>query len=75
MRPLLVFALMTFLAGNALLSANWPHWRGPAHNGVSPETALPVTWGATCEAQAAQTPPAPASRGRGCSGSVRRGGR
>ena len=68
MRPLLVFALMTFLAGNALLSANWPHWRGPAHNGVSPETALPVTWGATCEAQAAQTPPAPASRGRGSFG-------
>ena len=65
MRPLLVLALTTFLAGNALLSANWPHWRGPAHNGVSPETALPVTWGATCEAQAAQTPPAPAGRGRG----------
>ena len=68
MRPLLVFALMTFLAGNALLSANWPHWRGPAHNGVSPETALPVTWGATCEAQAAQAPAAPASRGRGSFG-------
>jgi outer membrane protein assembly factor BamB len=67
MRPLLVCALMTFLAGNALLSANWPHWRGPAHNGVSPETALPVTWGATCEAQAAQTPApaAPSGRGRG----------
>jgi outer membrane protein assembly factor BamB len=68
MRPLLVFALMTFLAGNALLSANWPHWRGPAHNGVSPETALPVTWGASCEAQAAQAPAAPASRGRGSFG-------
>jgi outer membrane protein assembly factor BamB len=25
----------------------WPAWRGPAHDGVSLETGLPVTWSAT----------------------------
>ena len=24
---------------------NWPHWRGPAGNGVATETNLPTTWG------------------------------
>lgn len=23
---------------------DWPHWRGPDHNGVSRETGLPTTW-------------------------------
>ena len=23
---------------------NWPHWRGPTHNGVSTETNLPAEW-------------------------------
>jgi outer membrane protein assembly factor BamB len=23
---------------------NWPHWRGPSHNGISGETNLPVKW-------------------------------
>jgi len=23
---------------------NWPHWRGPQHNGVSSETGLPIQW-------------------------------
>jgi outer membrane protein assembly factor BamB len=35
-------------------SGNWPHWRGPSHDGVSRETALPVSWGAKC----ADAPPA-----------------
>ncbi len=26
---------------------NWPQWRGPAFNGTSPETHLPVQWSAT----------------------------
>ncbi len=26
---------------------NWPHWRGPQRNGVSPETGLPTTWSST----------------------------
>ena len=58
---------------------NWPHWRGPTHDGVSLETDLPVSWGAECKAgspaaasadqpapppQAAPSAP-PAGRGRG----------
>jgi outer membrane protein assembly factor BamB len=31
--------------GIVTLSAeNWPHWRGPAMNGISSETGLPVKW-------------------------------
>ncbi len=26
---------------------NWPHWRGPGRDGVSPEKNLPVSWSAT----------------------------
>ncbi len=25
---------------------NWPHWRGPAHNGISTEKNLPIRWSA-----------------------------
>jgi PQQ-like domain len=28
-------------------AADWPQWRGPSSGGVSPESALPVTWSAT----------------------------
>ena len=30
-----------------LLADNWPHWRGPTHDGVSKETGLPIKWSAT----------------------------
>lgn len=33
--------------GVSLLAGNWPQWRGPSANGVSPETRLPVTWSPT----------------------------
>jgi outer membrane protein assembly factor BamB len=26
-------------------AADWPHWRGPSHDGTSPERGLPVEWG------------------------------
>jgi outer membrane protein assembly factor BamB len=26
---------------------NWPHWRGPNHNGISKATNLPTTWSTT----------------------------
>lgn len=40
--------LLTFLLGaSAALSANWPAWRGPTGNGVSPEKGLPVKWSPT----------------------------
>lgn len=41
----LLFALLTGASG--VLSANWPHWRGPSMNGVSQETGLPTRWSKT----------------------------
>jgi len=29
----------------AASAANWPQWRGPDGNGISPEKGLPVSWG------------------------------
>jgi outer membrane protein assembly factor BamB len=44
--------VVSFLATLALIllpkgafAQNWPHWRGPNANGISPETGLPVAWG------------------------------
>ena len=51
---------VTFLAGTASVGANWPHWRGPAQTGVSQETGLPTSWGATCETSAPAAAPAAA---------------
>jgi outer membrane protein assembly factor BamB len=31
----------------AVTADDWPHWRGPAATGVSPETGLPVSWSRT----------------------------
>ena len=45
MRTLLF--LVTTLLMTAALSANWPSWRGPSGNGVSPEKNLPIEWSAT----------------------------
>lgn len=40
--------LLLLSAGSLSLSGeNWPQWRGPTLNGVSPETRLPVRWSAT----------------------------
>jgi outer membrane protein assembly factor BamB len=39
--------LLALLLSVASLGANWPQWRGPTLNGVSPETNLPVTWSTT----------------------------
>jgi outer membrane protein assembly factor BamB len=30
-----------------IAASDWPQWRGPSSGGVSPESALPVTWSAT----------------------------
>jgi outer membrane protein assembly factor BamB len=76
MRTVLVLtALLTFAAGHSLVASNWPHWRGPAHNGVSADTGLPVSWGATCLAESpAPPPPPPAAGGRGGRGGFGGGG-
>jgi outer membrane protein assembly factor BamB len=45
---LLLTCALTLAAGASLLAENWPHWRGPSHNGVSGETGLPASWSAKC---------------------------
>ena len=57
---LVVSSLLILVAGDALVARNWPHWRGPSRNGVSTDTGLPVSWGATCLSEA-PTPPPPAA--------------
>jgi outer membrane protein assembly factor BamB len=37
-------ALYGSVAVATLSADNWPHWRGPAMNGISPETGLPLKW-------------------------------
>ncbi len=39
-----LFALTVLLLAAPAQAGNWPHWRGPEANGVSPETGLPATW-------------------------------
>jgi outer membrane protein assembly factor BamB len=48
MRKLLPLVCLSILAASTtLLAENWPHWRGPTHDGVSRETGLPIKWSAT----------------------------
>ena len=48
MRKLLPLVCLSILAASTtLLANNWPHWRGPTHDGVSKEIGLPVKWSAT----------------------------
>jgi outer membrane protein assembly factor BamB len=70
---LMTTSLLTFLMGDALVASNWPHWRGPSHNGVSADTNLPVSWGATCLSEDPTPPPAaspPPGAGRAGRGGV-----
>lgn len=40
-----VSILLPLALGAGLAAAeDWPHWRGPSHDGVSGETGLPVSW-------------------------------
>ncbi|MGH9721838.1 MAG: PQQ-binding-like beta-propeller repeat protein [Bryobacteraceae bacterium] len=39
--------LLAVLFASTMYAANWPHWRGPTADGLSPETAPPVEWSAT----------------------------
>ncbi len=40
-------ALIIVLSVVDVRAENWPHWRGPATTGVSPETGLPERWSDT----------------------------
>jgi outer membrane protein assembly factor BamB len=46
MRTLAVAIGLVFSSINAY-AENWPQWRGPSLNGISPETNLPVKWTTT----------------------------
>jgi outer membrane protein assembly factor BamB len=35
------------IAGFMQAQENWPHWRGPHHNGISDSTSLPTKWSST----------------------------
>jgi outer membrane protein assembly factor BamB len=46
--PSFLLVIGLALAGvSSAFSANWPAWRGPAHDGVTEETSVPLTWSAT----------------------------
>ncbi len=69
-------SLLALATGTAVLADdNWPHWRGPSHNGVSTETGLPVTWGATCGSDAPDPAPVTTETPDGASLRPQRGGR
>jgi outer membrane protein assembly factor BamB len=44
--PFIVAMALTF-AASAVVSADWPQWRGPRGTGISDEGNLPVAWSAT----------------------------
>ena len=46
MKALLLAVALVFVAGPAAVE-DWPHWRGPARNGVSAEKGLALRWTAT----------------------------
>ena len=41
--------IVVVLGGSGLIQdeENWPHWRGPHHNGISHAVNLPITWSQT----------------------------
>ena len=41
----LAFLFQAALAAEPAVKGNWPHWRGPTGNGVSPDGKPPVSWG------------------------------
>ena len=43
-RSRLASLILTLLAVPAAAADNWPQWRGPDGNSVSPTTGLPLTW-------------------------------
>ncbi len=41
----MILTLFFFVSGAMLLAAdNWPHWRGPSHNGIVDSKTVPTTW-------------------------------
>ena len=48
-RPRRVLAFVFSRAWSLRPAADWPMWRGPAQNGISPDDGLPLNWSATRE--------------------------
>lgn len=46
MRFRTLFGIVLASSVVSLGAENWPHWRGPAHNGISTEKNLPIKWSA-----------------------------
>ena len=46
MRFRTLFAIVLASSVVSVSAENWPHWRGPAHNGISTEKNLPIKWSA-----------------------------
>ena len=49
-RQVITYALMLAvlsIAGSIKAENNWPHWRGPHHNGISDAKNLPMKWSQT----------------------------
>ncbi len=42
----MILILLSFV-GYSLAEENWPHWRGPHHNGISDAKNLPMDWSVT----------------------------
>jgi hypothetical protein len=44
-----LFLIFAFFGVSGFIQAeeNWPHWRGPLHNGISDAMNLPMTWSQT----------------------------
>jgi outer membrane protein assembly factor BamB len=59
-RRLTLLAVLALVATVPAL-ANWDNWRGPAHNGSSPETGLPATFSRTENVKWAVTLPGPSA--------------
>jgi len=47
MKQVFITIVIGFTLAAELAAENWPQWRGPALNGVSAETNLPVRWSKT----------------------------
>lgn len=51
-RRLLTLLGLFVLAPSLVLAADWPYWRGPNMDGISPETNLPDSWDPEAEDEA-----------------------
>ena len=60
-RRLLPLLVLLALVTPVSALANWDNWRGPAHNGSSPETNLPATFSRTENVKWAVTLPGPSA--------------